>query len=484
MTTITPRTAPAEPGTTGAPVAPPTTGMLIGLLLAVLIGVITLFLPTPDGMTPAAKNLAGLFAMALVLWVSEAVPIAVTALLIIVLQPLFGIAPLPAAVGGFMSPVFMFVTAMFIIAQVVTDTGLARRFAVSLLARAGNESKRVVLAFMVGTAVMSTIVSDVPTCAVWMAMALPLLASAGAVPGQSSLGKGLMLAIPISALIGGVATPAGSSINILGIFQIQQFGNVQVSFLQWMAIGVPMVVILIPIAWWVLMKAFPPEIPTLGDLREIREEHERLGPLTAREKKTALLIGTMAVLWALSSWVPVLDVALVGIAGAALMFVPGIQLLSWQRAQHTIGWDALFLVGGVTSLGAAAGSTGLAKYLVGTLPDMQLWPLWGVIALISIVTVLIHLPLPINPAIVAVLIPPVALLAASTGQNPALYTLPIVFTASCAFLLPLDAVVVLTYAKGYYRMGDMLLPGAVLSMVWVIVMTALMITIGPAIGLL
>jgi sodium-dependent dicarboxylate transporter 2/3/5 len=142
------------------------------------------------------------------------------------------------------------------------------------------------------------------------------------------------------------------------------------------------------------------------------------------------------------------------------------------------------LIGGVTSLGAAASGTGLAKYLVAALPDMQLWPVAAVIALVSIVTVLIHLPVPINPAIVGVLIPPIALLALATGQNPALYALPVAFTASCAMLLPLDAVAVITYAKGYYRMTDMLVPGAIISVIWVILMTVLMVWVAPLLGLL
>jgi sodium-dependent dicarboxylate transporter 2/3/5 len=91
---------------------------------------------------------------------------------------------------------------------------------------------------------------------------------------------------------------------------------------------------------------------------------------------------------------------------------------------------------------------------------------------------------PINPAIVGVLIPPIALLATSSGQNPAMYTLPVVFTASCAMLLPLDAVTVITYSKGYYRMTDMLLPGMIISAIWVILMTVLMVWVAPAVGLL
>ena len=455
-----------------------------GVALALVVAVVTVLLPTPEGLTPGGKNLIGVFAIALILWVTEGIPIAATSLLVIVLQWLLQIATPVAAIASFMTPVFFFVLTMFCIAEVVVASGLARRFAVALLTRSGNDSRRVVLAFMIGTSTVSTIMSDVPAAAIWMSMALPLLARINAVPGQSSFGRTLMIGIPFSAFIGGVATPAGSSINILALFQIEQFGKVQVSFLQWMGLGIPMWLILTPIAWWVLMRCYPPELPTIGDPEELRQERRALGGLTTSEKKVMGLLATMLVLWIASSWIRTIDTTMVAMAGAVAMFLPGINLLTWPRAQRSIGWDALMLVGGVTSLGAAAGSTGLAKYLVGALPDMQMWSAAGVIALISTVTVLIHLPVPINPAIVGVLIPPIALLALGTGQNPALYALPVAFTASCAMLLPLDAVAVITYAKGYYRMTDMLLPGAIISVVWVIVMTALMVWVAPMLGLL
>jgi sodium-dependent dicarboxylate transporter 2/3/5 len=224
-------------------------------------------------------------------------------------------------------------------------------------------------------------------------------------------------------------------------------------------------------------------VPTIGSVSELREERRALGVWTLPERKVVALLGIMVGLWIASSWLRAIDTTMVALGGAVAMFLPGMNLLSWPRAQQTIGWDALLLIGSVTSLGAAAASTGLAKYLVGALPDMQLWPVAAVIALISAVTVVIHLPVPVNPAIVGVLIPPIALLAMSSGQNPALYTLPVVFTASCAMLLPLDAVTVITYSKGYYRMTDMLLPGAIISVFWVILMTLLMMWVAPAVGL-
>lgn len=456
---------------------------LLGLALAVAVAVLTVMLPAPQGLSPAAKNLVGIFCLTMILWVTEAIPVAATALLVVVLQPLLQVTTVGAAVSGFMSPVFLFVIAMFCIAQVVVDSGLARRFALALLERAGGDSRRVVLAFMVGASAMSTVVSDVPVAAVWMSMALPLLAQAGAEPGRSSLGKALMIGIPVAAFIGGVGTPAGSSINILGLHQIEQFGKVKVSFVQWMALGMPLALVLTPLAWLTIVRCFPPEMQRIGDPEQTRRERSALGKLGSAERKVIALLGAMIGLWVASSWVRAIDTTVVALAGAVVMFLPGVNLLTWPRAQRTIGWDALLLIGGVTSLAAAAGSTGLAGALVSALPDMQFWPIYAVVALLSLVAVLIHLPLPVNPAVVGVLVPPIALMALSRGQNPALFGLPVVITASCAMLLPLDAVTVVTYSKGYYRMTDMLVPGAIISAFWVLLMTAVMTWIAPLVGI-
>ena len=115
---------------------------------------------------------------------------------------------------------------------------------------------------------------------------------------------------------------------------------------------------------------------------------------------------------------------------------------------------------------------------------MQDWHVVMLIAAISAFTVVIHLALPINPVINAVMIPPLMVLGKAAGVNPALYALPVVFTASCAFLLPLDAVPLVTYSRGYYRMIDMAAPGAVISLIWVILMTGVLLLVGPLVGLL
>ena len=457
----------------------------LALVAAVVLGALLVAAPAPAGLPPLAQRTGAIFAVALLLWVSEAIPIAVTALLAMALQPLLGIGPLGAAFTNFMSPVFFFVMVMFFIAQAFTNTGLDRRFACWLLAKARGSTRRAVLLFMVGTALLSTVVSDVPTCAVFMAVALGVFEKMGLRPGTSNFARSVMIGIPVASFIGGVGTPAGSSVNILGLSLIERYGQVRVPFVHWMAIGLPMVILLVPFAALVLLWFYPPEQERIEGL-DFAADLAAMGPLNAGERKVIGLMSVMLALWIASSWVKEIDVVVVALLGAATMFLPGMHLFtSWQQAERGTAWDTLIMIGSVTSLGAVSASSGLATWLVnGTLGGMASWPTAGVVAAISAFIVAVHLLVPVNPAIVAAMIPPIALLAASTGQNAALYGLPVVFTASCAFLLPLDAVPLVTYSKGYFRMFDMFLPGLIISVAWVVLLTGLMLVLGPMLGLL
>ena len=468
---------------------------IAGLAGAVVAMVVVLLLPTPLGLPSEGQRMAAIFAGTLVLWSTEALPIAVTALIALALQPIFGLttlvttgrptttAILGAAVGNFMSNPFFFVLVMFTIAFAWTKTGLARRFAFWMIARAGTDAKRTVYVFVIGTGLISTMISDVPCAAIFMAIALGIFEKLKLQPG-SQFGKAVMIGIPIGALIGGVGTPAGSSVNLLGLTMIEQNGGARIPFLHWMAIGIPMVIVLLPAAAWVLTKFFPPEIKSIGKLEDIQRERRQLGPISRNEWKVIGIMGTMLALWILSTWIPAIDIYLVGMCGACAMFVPGIGLFTWKEVQNATGWDTLMMIGGVTSLGQASSRTGLAKWLAeSTLGGLQDWNVIFLIAAISAFTVVIHLMLPINPVINAVMIPPIMAMGTAAGVNPALYALPVIFTASSAFLLPLDAVPLVTYSQGYYKMQDMFVPGLVISVMWVILMTTLMMALGPMLGL-
>jgi sodium-dependent dicarboxylate transporter 2/3/5 len=476
---------------------------LFGIIGAIVAMVVVMMLPTPEGLSPGGHKLAALFLGALVLWSTEALPLAVTVVIVIVLQPLFGLrnaadppppfvpnAPitLGAAITNSISPIFFFVMVMYFVAYAWVKTGLAKRFALWMISKAGTDTKRIVWVFVCGTAVISMVVSDVPCAAIFMGVALGIFEKLKLQPGVSNFGRCVMLGIPLGSLIGGVGTPAGSSVNLLGLNMIVANGGKTIPFLQWMMLGVPMVILLVPVAAWTLLKFYPPEIPSIGSASEIQSERDQLGPVSANEWKVLVIMGAMLTMWITSNWYPgnpYFDIYTVALVGATAMFLPGIRLFKWSEVQNNTGWDTLLLIMGISSLGAASSSTGLAKWLAVTvLGGVQGQSTAVVLLVISAFTVVIHLVMPIAPIINAVMIPPIMVLGQQAGVNPVLYALPVIFTASCAMLLPLDAVPLVTYSKGYYKFFDMFKPGLVISIVWVILMTVLMLLIGPRIGLL
>ena len=462
----------------------PRSTQLLRLAIALVAGTLVTIALAGTTLTVPGQRMAGLFVAALVLWAGEALPVAVTALLVLALQPILGIQAVRATWTSFISPVFFFVLAMYVLAAGLHASGVDRRFTLWLLARAGTEPKRVLWSLMAGCAAFSTVMSDLVVCTVFAAVAAGVLDRAKILPG-SSFGRAVMIGIPVASFIGGVATPAGSTVNVLGIQMIEEYGKFRVPFLSWTAIGVPMVLLLLPASYWAILRASPPELAAVGDGQDVARERAEMGPLSLNEKRVLGIFAVLIVLWIASTWVPAFDLALVALAGAIALFLPGIGFLTWKEANAGIGWDSLIMIGSVTSLGAASVSTGLAKWIVdaalGGLSGFD--PVW-IIAAVSAFTVVIHFIIPIAPVINSVLIPPIVLLAISSGHNPALYAIPVAFTASCAFLLPIDAVSLVTFSRGYYRMLDMLRPGLIVSIVWVIWMTILLMLLGPRLGFL
>jgi hypothetical protein len=199
--------------------------------------------------------------------------------------------------------------------------------------------------------------SDVSACAIFMAMAWDYRQDGAQTGSFANTHAGHP-----SALIGGrtpQAVPSTcwvwTSWNGLAVWS---------SLSRRMMIGIPMVLILLPLAAWVISRFYPPEMATIGDADEIQRERTEMGPVSPDQMKVAAVMGVMVVLWILSTWYPMLDVYVVGIGGAVIMFLPGMRILNWEQAQAGTGWDALLLIGGVTSLGGASVATGLAQWLV------------------------------------------------------------------------------------------------------------------------
>lgn len=456
--------------------------------LVQLLGIIALYLlltavPTPPGLTPAAQKALALMVAAVLTWVLEVIPIGIASVLFIFLQGPLGIYPLGEAVTNFSTPTIFFILAMFLIATAFEESGLGRRLSLWLASLAGSNPRNVLLSFMLPTAIISMFLADIPTTVMFASIAIGLLERTGCVPGKSNFGRAVMMGIPIAAAIGGVGTPAGSGINVMALGLLKDTAHVEVNFLQWSALGIPLVLILTPIAWLILTWVLPFEIKEVSGLDKVREDLKALGPLTASEVKFVSIFAVTIALWFTEPFHHI-PAPFVAVATAALFFVPGINLLSWKEASGRIGWDVILLVGAANSLALSLWKLGAAKWLAtGILGGLGETSLLTLVLIISAFGVFSHLLIPVATGLLAVMIPALGVLAASIGVNPAALVIPIAFTASCVFLLPLDPIPLVTYTYGYYKMLDMFKPGVLIALVW-IVLLAFLIVGATAVGLI
>ena len=457
--------------------------------IAWLVGLIVLYvvivsLPSPAGLPIAGQRALALMVVAVVAWIKEVLPMGVLAILFTVIQHPLKIMPLGPAVENFAIPTVLFVIASFFLALGMFESGLSKRLALWLSVKADSDPKKLLTYMVCAAGAVSSVISDIPVTAAFFPIALAILQENKMEPGKSNYGKALMIGIPFAALIGGVGTPAGSSLNVLALGMLQSTAKISVPFASWAAIGIPMVIIMLPIAAWILLKMLPPEVDTLVGGETIKKEYAALGEMKTQEYKFIILLVLMLITWFTDFWHKV-PLPVSTIIGTTLFFVPGIDLLTWDKVKNKISWDVILLIGATNSLGLALWKTGaaawMAKAALGGIGSFS--PLMIVVAISSFVTI-IHLLVPVNNALVAVMVPALVALSVTLNMSPAYLVLPMAFTASSAFLLPLDPVPLLTYAGGYYKMTDYFKAGWPLSLVWIVVMAAAMMFIAKPMGLM
>jgi len=431
----------------------------IGLGFGVLVLLLSQIAPTPYGLTTAGQSTIGLTLFFLILLVTEALPLSVTSLLTIGLTPILGVTErFEGAVAGFSHPVLFFIVASFGIAGAIMEVPVTKRVLLALFRRAGWRIERILLALMLATAGTSFFMSNVPTAAIMMTIALEFINLLEDGPAKRSIGKTFLIAVPVATMIGGMATPASSSLNLLALSLLEQYTGQTVSFVQWMAIGIPLVVVLLPFAWFLMIKVYK---PAQVDPQMIAAYQETLqaqvkGPPGRKEVTVIFIILTMLVLWIASSWVPGIEVFTVALLGCVLFFLPGVRVLSWQKFLSGIIWDIIFISGTVLSIAGALVQNGVSSWLVETLyPAHLTLPTPLLVGFAAVVCFVMLLMITSAPALITVLAGPFIAIAMLNGAPPALLIMALAFCACNCYLLPLDTVQLLTYSKGYYRMTDM-----------------------------
>lgn len=441
----------------------------LGVIVLVALGVT----PTPEGLSWAGKMSLGIFVVAIVFWVTEVMPIAITGWAMVGLVPLLGILPAADAWTASINNAIIFYLCCFAFACFVARSSFAVRLTGVILRWAGTNSSRVLLGFMVGTALISTLMDNLPLTAVMLPIAYAVLdANNTPTGGKSAFAKCIAIGIPWAAALGGAMTPSGCIINVLAMSLIEQNFGVHISFVQWMAFGVPLALITIPAGWFALIKIFKPEALSQEAVDTGIERASSLGKLPRHEIAGLVVMLVTMVIWIASSWVTAIDITVVSLLALGLMFFPGVEAIKFNHFLEDSPWGMMLLMMAVNVLVAALMGTGATAWLVSVvMAPMTAWPLIVTLVALSVLGCLLHNVIPAGPACAGLIAVPFATIVASMGGSIAATCAMVGFWSAIALMLPLDGVPLLSYSsdRKYFSFGDMVKVGWAPSLVMVVI---------------
>jgi len=416
----------------------------IGFVVGLLAFLLTLVLPAPAGMPELAWPTAGLVVLMAAWWMSEAIPLSATAIVPFIALPLLGVADANATAASYYSPImFLFVGGAFL-ALAIERTGLHRRLAIAIMRRASASCWQLLLAVMASTAAISTVISNTATAFIMMPMALAMLTAGGVEEGET---KGMAGALPMgvafAATLGGYGTLVGTPTNAISAALLERSLGVHISFVEWSMYGLPMVILSVPIAAFIIARVQRVHEDSF-DPKAAREAIRQSEAWTVAEKRLAALFALTVLAWVslplLQEVLPeggITDGSVAAIAGLALFLLPdgtGRPMLVWKEANRA-PWDVVLMFGGGLALAMGMSESGLAEWL-----GKMLLPLGGVplvlLAAVVVAMVVVITEFASNIAAASAIMPVVAALAAALGADPILLALPAAFAASWGFMLP------------------------------------------------
>ena len=457
----------------------------IGLISGPLAFLAVLFFFNPEGLNPRANAILASTIWIAIWWITEAIPIAVTALLPIILFPLTGGLGLTETTASFGHKYVFLYIGGFIIAIAIEKWNLHKRIALNIINLIGTNIVNIILGFMIATAFMSMWISNTATAVMMLPIAIAIVAQLRDNPNtiedeNLNFGKALMLAIAYSASIGGVATLIGTPPNLVLAGVVEETFGYEITFAKWFQFGFPISIILLFICWKYLtsiafkfkQKTFP------GGREEIYKQLNALGKISYEEKLVAGVFAFTAFAWIsrsylLESIIPGIDDTIIAMIGAIIIFLLPTKnrkrkILKWEEAVK-LPWGILLLFGGGMALAAGFKESGLALWI-----GNQMTLLDGV-SLILLVFILIAsvnflTEITSNLATTAMLLPILYPMSMTIDVHPFILMVSATVAASCAFMLPVatppNAVV---FGSGYLKMSDMVRVGVLMNFISILV---------------
>ena len=471
----------------------------IGLIIGIIFLIATCLLPSPESLNNKAWLTLGVAILMATWWLTEAIPLPATGLLPLVLFPLLGISSIKDTAQAFSHPIIFLFMGGFIIGLAMQHTGLHKRIAYYIISKFKSSPKSLVFGFMCATAFLSMWISNSATAIMMLPIALSIITVFKEDKNDiknNNFDKALVLSIAFSATIGGVATIIGTPPNTVMAAMLSEIYNYEINFVDWLKIGLPTSIILLPITWIILtFLCFPLNSKASIKDKVIRDKIKELGKISQDEIMVGIVFIITASLWISRKW---LSTALDGVipAGALndstiaimaaifLFIIPSNRpkrkrLIDWQVAQN-IPWGALILIGGGLSLATVINSSGLATW-IGSLSSNLSNISIVFIVLICIASIIVLTELTSNTATASTFIPIMGATALGLGQDPLLLIIPATLAASCAFMMPVATPPnTIAYASGHLKISDMIKAGIWLNIISIIIIGVIIaLILGP-----
>lgn len=456
-------------------------GILISLSISLLI-----FFTNPFGVDASANKVMAAAALIISLWVSEAMPMPVVALLPLVLFPILNIATIETTASSFSNPVIYLFMGGFLIGLAIEKWNLHRRIALNIVRLTGTSGDRIILGFIISTGLISMWLSNTATTMMMFPIALSVIqVMKENHPNQQRMQNfslTIMLAIAFASNFGGIATLIGTPPNVAYSAYILKKYNATIGFFDWMAVCTPLSILMLIILYWVMVKwLYPNRMKADASTKQlIRTEVNKLGTISSAEKRVLLIFIFTALLWITKDlvnklgWVKLDDTMIALIGAISLFIVPaGTEkreaLLQWDDTKK-MAWGILLLFGGGIALASALEKAGLIQQL-GSWFAQFAGNGFVLVFLVTFISLFVSEVMS-NVAQVIVFAPVVSSLADALHMNPLLLGIPMTLAASCASMMPMgtppNAIV---FSSGYIKLNQMTRTGLVMNIICVVLIT-------------
>lgn len=434
------------------------TKTIITFVLAIVLVAVALFVPAPAGLSTSGWRAIVILLIAVVFWVSEVIPNLMASVMIMCLVPAFGVLSQNDAFAAAGNNGMFFLLAAWVLAAVVSATKLPALMLRVLLKITKNSSEGLVIGITCIGAVVSMFVANGASTAMTAALAMGILKAVGAKPGESRLGKALMIGAVFGSQCGGVAFPMSNIGNVVGLNLMTTLGY-DIKFLDWAIIGFPLACISAVGMGIVLAKWAKPEKISDEHFIAIQEDCKR-AKITSVEIKVLIVLAIMMYFWIFTD----VNMALVGVGGAILMLMPWMKVTTIEECHKFIQPEGIFLITCVTVVVAAINSEGAGAWFCDLVfKNAANWSVILVVIMIMVVCIIIHAVIPTGAAVVGICIVAMIPLAVNAGFSLTGAALLICWFGSFLPCMPTDAVFHMAAAGNYWTFKDVMKSGGLVT---------------------